>query len=439
MTELSTLARKLGHKFCTVTPEAPKKPSNARQSRQECPLHLAASSTNCSQTKRQQLLDLARVLKKQHGEVFAQRWLTEQLGNERQRSVANRQENQEHEAPAAPEEEALCPSYVKAATLLECDRETLGPAHESLLLLARLGLDQATRMDPAPHLQTTLWVLSEMSGKSIRTLQRHLLEAHHPWSTTVQKWLDIRPVFGTRLEGIDRKTGEVMRKKRYVGVVFRFFPRTRQSTRARVGRFRERDLIAASDAEQTRFSRPREVREKVTRARYKRSRGLMSLHSSPKEQIALYNWYLENLSVPKEHPREETVNICSDIPKRRALDELLAAREELLEQAEHRGASVQRARSRWVNSSARVLARAFNDHGFTDLWRKALWTALKTELYGGTRAGWRLLQRMIDLADEGQLEPGLKRPVAYAYAQVKEAMETLRRDYGGGRAGVILA
>jgi hypothetical protein len=328
-------------------------------------------------------------------------------------------------------------TYKEATALLESDREALGPAYTSLLLLATLSLDQATREDPAPHLQTTLWVISEMGGKSIRTLQRHLLETQHAWSSVVSKWLDIRPVFGTYVAGVDKLSGKAISKPRYVGIVFRFFPRTRQSGRARVGRFRARNLIAASDAGQTRFSRPQEVQERVTRERYRRGEGLMSLHSSPREQIATYNWYFENLSLPAA-TIDRTANVCNDIPRRRILGVLLGERKQLLEQTVQRGASSARARTKWVETAAHTLSETFNDHGFINLWRKVLWVATKAELYGGTTAGWRLIQRMIDLADEGKHQPGLRRPVAYAYTQVKEAVEAFDRDYGAERAGTIL-
>lgn len=384
----------------------------------------------------QHLLTLAQALKQQHGAVFAQRWLAEQLSDTRYMKPPSDAEDENQEYPTS--DEALCPTYQEAVTLLERDRDALGVAYDSLLLLAWLSLDQASERDPTPHLQTALWVLAEMSGKHPRTLQRHLLEHQHPWSATVSKWLDIRPVYGERLEGIDTTTGEAKRKKRYVGVVYRFFPRTRLSSRARIGRFGARDLIAASDAEQTQFSRPRRVQEKLVRKRYGRGEGLMSSHSSPKLQIYRYNWYIENLSLKKDNFSKEAVNVCGDIPRRRVLDELLCRREALLCTARERGASLARARSRWVEAAASVLARAFNDHGFTNLWRKVLWTAIKTEMYGGTTAGWRVVQRLVDLADENIHQPGLKRPVACAYARVKEDLDLFARDYGGGRAGAIL-
>lgn len=163
----------------------------------------------------------------------------------------------------------------------------------------------------------------------------------------------------------------------------------------------------------------------------------MSPHSSPKEQIATYNWYLENLSLPAVS-KDKPANVCNDIQRRRTLDALLSERQQLLAQTTRRGASSARARTKWVETAAYALAETFNDHGFVNLWRKVLWVATKAELYGATTAGWRLIQRMIDLADEGKHQPGLRRPVAYAYTQVKEAVEAFDRDYGAERAGTTL-
>ena len=42
--------------------------------------------------------------------------------------------------------------------------------------------------------------------------------------------------------------------------------------------------------------------------------------------------------------------------------------------------------------------------GFTDLWRRCLWTAVKAEMYGGTAHGWHLLERMVALAGDAERE-----------------------------------
>jgi hypothetical protein len=434
--ELNKLARNLRCQPPQIAPQQPQKPSELVPRIHNKPRPAVTRALlGHTAAERRRLFDLALAFRDQHGEAFARRWLAEQLVI--CHSHGNTPLETRYEDNAKPEEKTLSLTYKEATVLLESDREALGPAHTSLLLLATLSLDQATREDPAPHLQTTLWVLSEMGGKSIRTLQRHLLETQHAWSSVVSKWLDIRPVFGTYVAGVDKLSGKAISKPRYVGIVFRFFPRTRQSGRARVGRFRARNLIAASDAGQTRFSRPQEVQERVTRERYRRGEGLMSLHSSPREQIATYNWYFENLSLPAA-TIDRTANVCNDIPRRRILGVLLGERKQLLEQTVQRGASSARARTKWVETAAHALAQTFSDHGFINLWRKVLWVATKAELYGGTTAGWRLIQRMIDLADEGKHQPGLRRPVAYAYTQVKEAVEAFDRDYGPERAGTIL-
>ena len=433
--ELTQLAHNLGCQPSQITPQKPQKPPESIPPRYEPRAAVTHALPGHTAAERRRLFDLALALRDQHGEVFARRWLAERLVI--RQSHSNTPVETTYEDNAKPEEKTPSLAYKEATVLLESDREALGPAYTSLLLLATLSLDQATREDPAPHLQTTLWVLSEMGGKSVRTLQRHLLETQHTWSSVVSKWLDIRPVFGTYVAGVDKLTGKAKSKPRYVGIVYRFFPRTRQSGRARVGRFRARNLIDASDAGQTRFSRPQEIQEQVTRERYRRGQGLMSLHSSPREQIATYNWYLENLSLPAV-TNDRTANVCNDIPRRRVLDVLLGRREQLLEQTAQRGASRARARTKWVETAAHVLSETFNDRGFINLWRKVLWVAIKAELYGATTAGWRLIQRMIDLADEGKHQPGLRRPVAYAYTQVKEAVEAFDRDYGAERAGTIL-
>jgi hypothetical protein len=435
--ELNKLACNLRCQPPQIAPQQPQKPPEPTPCINEPRAAVTQTSPGHTAAEQQRLLNLARALKDQHGEVFARRWLASQLDLNPEHPYSNATEEKTDEDDAELNEETLSSAHKEATALLESDREALGPAYASLLLLATLSLDQAIPEDPAPHLQTTLWVLSEMSGKNIRTLQRHLLETQHTWSSVVSNWLDIRPVFGRYIAGVDKLTGEVMSKPRYVGVVYRFFPRTRQSARAQVGRFRPRNLIAASDAGQTQFSRPQEIQEQVTRERYRRGDGLMSPHSSPKEQIATYNWYLENLSLPAVS-KDKPANVCNDIPRRRVLDVLLSEREQLLEQTAQRGASSARARTKWVETAAYALAETFNDHGFINLWRKVLWVATKAELYGATTAGWRLIQRMIDLADEGKHQPGLRRPVAYAYTQVKEAVEAFDRDYGAERAGTIL-
>ena len=125
-----------------------------------------------------------------------------------------------------------------------------------------------------------------------------------------------------------------------------------------------------------------------------------------------------------------------------------------VEEARARGANVKRARSKWVNTAAQVLASRHEDHrplpqhlsnkhvthwdGFTDLWRRAIWTAVKAEMYGGTSRGWVLIQEMIERAQEARVA-GYKKPSAWAWSNVREELEALRRDYGSGAAGALEA
>ena len=76
--------------------------------------------------------------------------------------------------------------------------------------------------------------------------------------------------------------------------------------------------------------------------------------------------------------------------------------------------------------------------GFTDLWRRALWTAVKAEMYGGTTRGWVLIQEMIERVQEARVA-GYEKPSAWAWSKVGEELEALRRDYGSGAAGALEA
>ena len=147
-------------------------------------------------------------------------------------------------------------------------------------------------------------------------------------------------------------------------------------------------------------------------------------------------------------------SLYADIPKNYVLDALRSDLGLAVEQTKQRGGSVTRTRTRWVDTAAQVLAARHRDNkplpchhstrhvthhdGFTDLWRRLLWTAIKAELYGGTTWGWQLTRRMIHLAQDG-LELGKDKPSAWAWAQVREEVEALRRDFGSGRAGLVEA
>ena len=353
-----------------------------------------------------------------------------------------------------PSEGATHPSYRAATSLLEPYCQALGAAYPTLHLLARWSVENATPDDPAPHLMTTYWTLEEALGQSERNIRRHLIEDGHPWSETVRSLIDIRHNYGTMLDGKD-ELGRDKTKGVYVATVIRFFPKGRLSPNARVKRWGSRDLIAESDEGRTRNTRPDALVEK---RRYKRQRPLMSDHSSINEQSREFNWLMVKLGQtvsPRVAEKDNPGNLYADIPTSYVLH---ALREDLslaLEQAQMRGSNIKRARSLWVDIAAKVLAERFGDNkpsskyehpdhvthhdGFTDLWRKALWTALRAELYGRTEHGWNLLSRMIGLAQDARAAP-IDKPIAWAWATVKsEGFAELLRDYDTGAVGTLSA
>jgi hypothetical protein len=131
--------------------------------------------------------------------------------------------------------------------------------------------------------------------------------------------------------------------------------------------------------------------------------------------------------------------------------------------AETRGQSVRRARKRWVNLAATILARRFQDDrprdhvplpeprngiagyrfrngravpvpvdGFTNLWRRALWAALRAGAEMGSSHAWSLLSRFTSLAVEARAM-GKRRPVAWAWAVVKkEGFDEILRGTASG-------
>src|SRR5690606_18008478 len=111
-------------------------------------------------------------------------------------------------------------SHQRATALLEPHRVALGPAYPTIHLLARWSIEHASEADPAPHLLTTYWSLEEATGRSSRTLMRHLVEPAHPWSETVRKLIDARHNYGEMLVGDSTRPC-------IVGTVIRFFPRGR--------------------------------------------------------------------------------------------------------------------------------------------------------------------------------------------------------------------
>ena len=355
--------------------------------------------------------------------------------------------------PARPEsvQKALYPhdSHSAATELLIVSKKALGAAYGTLHLLARWSLEHASERDPAPHLMTTYWSLAEALGKSERTLQRHLVESGHPWSEAVQQFIDVRACFGPYLCGRG-EDGRDLERPAVVATIIRFFPRGRCSANARVKRYGRRDLLNDSDEGRTAPGRD------VTKSRYERVPPRMSVYSSVKEQCQENNWFMVKLGqtiTDRQNQPKDSGNLYADIPKNHVLDALRADLDLALERASLRGSSLKRTRTVWVDAAAQVLAQRFNDDrpqprhlsdhhtthwdGFTNLWRRALWTAIKAELYGGTALGWTLLQQVIVRAGEGAaLE--LNNPVAWAYAGVRDELDTLRRDYGSGMAGVVV-
>ena len=393
---------------------------------------------------------IAGKMHRQYGKAFAKRWLEQQRASAEKerarREVARQASLLENYQESLFEHE----SHVRAAELLEPHRESLGEAFWALHFLARWAVENATEDDPAPHLMVPYWVLEEATGKSERTLRRHLVEDGHRWSEAVRGFIDVRHNYGTMLDGKDER-GKNKYRKCITSMVIRFFPRGRLSKEARVKRWGRRDLLLESDEGRTRATRP--VGE---RGRYQRKKGQMSAYSSLKEQCQENNWFLVKLgqTVSDRTDCKNFGSLYADIPKNYVLDALRGDLALGVEKARARGASTKRARSKWVDTAARVLASRHDDHralphhvsenfvthfdGFTDLWRRALWTAIKAEMYGGTGYGWALIDRMIALASDAKRE-GFKKPSAWAWSRVREEMEALRRDYGSGMAGALEA
>ena len=341
-------------------------------------------------------------------------------------------------------------SHIQASNLLAPYRDTLGAAYPTLHFLARWSLEHASENDPAPHLMTTYWTLEEALGLSERTLRRHLIEDGHPWSKVVKHLIDIRHNYGEMLCGKD-KQGKDKTKCVCVATVIRFFPKGRQSKHARVKCWGQRDLLAESDAGRTRARRLALVTD-----RYERRYPKVSAYIPVKKQGVENNWLLVKLGQtvsPRAASNNNPGNLYTDIPTFYLLH---ALREDLslaLEQAQVRGFNVKRARSLWVDMAAKVLAERFGDDralpghehpdhithydGFTDLWRKALWTAVRVELYGHSKHGWNLLDRMIGLAQDARAAP-INKPTAWAWATIKrEGFAELLRDYNTGAVGTL--
>lgn len=344
-------------------------------------------------------------------------------------------------------------SHKQATELLAPYKASLGPAYVVVHLLARWSTELATDDDPAPHLLTTYWTLEEATGKSDRTLMRYLVEDSHPWSETVRKLIDLRHNYGEMVVGDSRRPC-------ITGTVIRFFPRTRLTPRARVCRWGERDLIAEADAGRTRPCRQR-------RSRYQRRIPRMSAYTALKEQAERFNWVMIHVGRPSARKDKESLaDLYADIPKQHVLNALRADLSIHLERAEEAGHSLTRTRARWVELAATTLARRFEDDlpkphaalptpregihgyrfhygkahivpadGFTNLWRLALWTAIRAGELSGSARGWYYLGRLGVLASEGT-QTCKRNPMAWAWTIVKrEGFEELLRDYGRRKRG----
>lgn len=285
-------------------------------------------------------------------------------------------------------------SHQRATDLLEPHREALGPSYPTIHLLARWSIEHASEADAAPHLLTTYWSLEEATGKSSRTLMRHLVEPTHPWSATVKSLIDVRHNYGEMLVGDSRRPC-------IVGTVIRFFPKGRLTPRARVCRWGERDLIAEADAGRTRPCRPQSPR-------YQRRTPRMSAYTALKQQAVRFNWVMIHVGRSAPEENKNLADLYADIPKQHVLNALRADLAIHLERAEVAGHNLARTRARWTDLAATTLAARFGDHiprphaelpspsdglagyrfhagkvyrvptdGFTNLWRRALWAGLR--------------------------------------------------------------
>src|SRR5690606_37314647 len=262
------------------------------------------------------------------------------------------------------------------------------------------------------------------------------------------KLIDLRHNYGEMVVGNSRRPC-------IIGTVIRFFPRTRLTPRARVCRWADRDLIAEADAGRTRPCRQRA-------SRYQRRTPRMSAYTALKEQAKRFNWVMIHVGRPSAcKDKESLADLYADIPKQHVLNALRGDLSIQIERAEEAGHSLARTRARWVDLAATTLAHRFGDDvpkphaalpkprdgdqgyrfhqvrahivpadGFTNLWRLALCTALRTETEGASFKGWWFLERFGALAVEGA-EGSKRNPVAWAWTIVKrEGFEDLTREYG---------
>ena len=420
------------------------------------------------------LEQIAEVMAQRYGTVYARNWLVGQQVAQRSQQQALQVAPVVHSTPQTCQETLQeHPSHSKATELLKPFKDALGAAYDTLHLIARCSIEYATEEDLAPHLLTTYWALEEMTGKCERTLIRHLVEEGHPWSETVKQLIDVRHNYGTMLNGRD-EDGTPTARTVIVGTVIRFFPQTRLTPNARVKKWGQRDLIAEADEQRTRNTRPTDG----GKHRYQRNLRLMSVYSSLKEQVEMNNWLFVHVDQTISNRQEKLKNydnLHTDIPRKHLLSALRLELERDVETAQVRSANVKRARSKWVDMAATVLAHRFGDDrapatyvstvdmnesveqvtgpvgykechgkfypvyldGFTNLWRRMLWTAIRAEVYGGTTRGWMVLETMLGDVQEAE-RVGKRNPIAWAWSAAKrKGFSEFLRDYDTGAVGAL--
>ena len=326
--------------------------------------------------------------------------------------------------PAKPqlEPEPLEPSIALAQ--LEARQTEFGSAWPTVYALARACLSHATTTRPAPHYLTALWTLAEMTGKSERTVQRHLLEDTHTWSTSVAHFFDFRLNFDTM------PTPGGGSRKIISGTVVRFFPQGRTSPNANVKRWSSRNLADDHDQKRTKPSRNPSQTQEIN----------VSLYRSVREQIVLNNWLFVCIDSLSESQIHKTDNLyhdtLADIPKNALPDAMFTDLELILEDHRDRGEPTGKARAAWVRRTAQAFADALHDTKFTKLWQRLLWVALRAELHGHSRAGFWYVKRAFHIALDAQHDQKLSNPIAWALSTVrKEGLLELERDYGEGMIG----
>lgn len=424
---------------------------------------------------------------KAQGESAANAWLREYL--EKNQTVKTQQakvistlpmpKESPQEAQVNHEDNVPHASYSAALNLLEPYKQALGAAYETLFLIARWHFENTNESTPAPHMLTTYWSLSELLGKSERTIQRHIHESGHPWSDTVAKFIDTKASYGYwHYRNENEKTRKL---SKISGIVIRFFPKTRLSPQAEVKRFGWRDLLVESD-----LGRTKPVRE-VKRALYERQESPMSLYEAITKKAKKMNVVMQNLDALHADATEDKsfVNLYNDIPDNSLLDRFFSDYTTQVNSAVARGASVARAMSRWVEQTSLILAQRFGDNGqyqglkhleaefsknydpksmatfyeislqgnvkasyrmiregyvllqkdrvgkykrlyllnYTNLWRRALWTCIRANESSYAIA---LLKRTIALILDAQRDPNIRNPSAYAWHVMRDEWQSLR-------------